>query len=79
MHPGKTWKHSEGDNKSLLKVSEKNYKRPWKARYEVEAKKESSSFQVLLNTKLTYGKEKTWWLPRVGGHGGSWAEVEVVW
>jgi hypothetical protein len=30
------------------------------ARYEAEAEKVSSSFQVLLNPTLTYGKGRTW-------------------
>jgi hypothetical protein len=28
MYPGRTWSHSEGDNKSFLKVREKSHKRP---------------------------------------------------
>jgi hypothetical protein len=44
----------------LLKVRESSYKRPWRARWELEAERESFSFQLLLKPKLTYGKGRTW-------------------
>jgi hypothetical protein len=58
MYPGRICRHSESDNKGLLKVREK-WQEPWWARYEIEAKK-SSWFQVLLKPMITYERGKDW-------------------
>jgi hypothetical protein len=58
MHPGRIWKHNECGNKSLLKIKESSYKRPWWGQVDA-GNRVSSSFQVLLKPMLTYGKRRT--------------------
>lgn len=40
MHPGRVGRHSKGDNKCLLKIRGKSYRRPVWAKSEAEAERE---------------------------------------
>jgi hypothetical protein len=55
MHPGRICRCSEDDDKSLLKIRERSYKRPWWTRWKPEAVR-ANCFQVLLKSALTYGR-----------------------
>jgi hypothetical protein len=73
IHPGKTWRHSEDDNKSVLKVKGKSYMKCHEGSGMRQKQKD--------HLPLSHGKGRTWWFPATNnqfGIGGPWAEMGVV-